>query len=172
MAKRTPFGHSLPYWPPTSMAVVLNFATFKGTVLKKIDDVFPDRLAQMKEQERIISEAGDQGSSAPYSAAHEATILASFLLRLREIQRRTSPFSAPYVVEEEALQMTQHCEETNFNLISRPVQAQIESVLQHYNALCLYHVIFTLHTHIYANSAKRTSTNRHSLSWLNTLSLF
>lgn len=150
----------LPFGPSQTqllaMAVVLNFATFKATVLRKIDEIFPDRLAQLREQERLISGGGALDEFHTSHDTYEATILASFLNKLRDVQRRNSSFASSDHVEDEVAKMTLICDQTNFKFVTPPVLAQIESILQHYNAICLHHAIFTMHSQIYANSAQRT----------------
>ena len=140
------------------MAVVLNFATFKATVLKKIDDVFPDRLAQLREQEALFPGGVPPEQVDPSSENYEGAALILFLTKLRDIQRRNSSFIMTSYIEEGVLKMSAICERVKFKMVSAPVLAQIESILQQYHALCLYHTIFTMHAQIYSGSAECTST--------------
>lgn len=145
---------SLPH--RRAMAVAFNLATFKATVLKKIDNLFVDRSVQVKELQKLISGGYEEGELIDPPNSHEASLLLSFVSHLREIQQRRTAYKSTIELQQEAERMEAICSRTSLERLSPAVQDQINSVLLHFRAIGLYQMVFVMHAYIYQRCARCT----------------
>jgi len=127
------------------MSDAILFSSFRSSVLKRIDAVFPDRSAQWRELKRISLLSEISGPPSP----SEASLLVRYLDLLVEIQRRnTVPASSSDV-----LAMLRRLSEFSVSVaeqtVSEPVRDQIRSILAHFTSYCMCYLVFILHLYIY-----------------------
>lgn len=148
---KVPFSHE-----EDKMANVLQFGMLRSGVLKRINEVFPDRESQWRELGRIARMNETQQVFGPPSIA-EAKILVTILEILIGLQRQTVPPSSVNEVKEVMERTNSVLKETPFNSISKPVIELIHSISTQISAYCAVFLVFILHLFIYSNTAICTS---------------
>jgi hypothetical protein len=146
------------------MAEAFVYASFKSTVFKRIDSVFPDRSVQLKELEKLAEVVGDQSSQNLPISPYEASTLVLFLRVLVDIQRRNAPPTVTTEVEVVMRRISAIYENASFNKLSKPVTDQIDSIVTQVSAHCICQLVYIIHMYIYRHSAHCTSLKEWNLN--------